>query len=76
MAAKKEVYRIQFFNSLEEENEATAKYRAERTPIESLQAAHLIITAMYREELENSDTKYDRITFVDPTDYYSQVEGV
>lgn len=55
---------ISFFNSLEEENEATSKYMAERTPEESLRAANLIITAMYRKELENTDKPYTNITFL------------
>jgi len=56
--------RISFFNSLEEENEATAKYMAVRTPEESFQAANMIITAMYRKELENTNKPYTNITFL------------
>jgi CRISPR-associated endonuclease Csn1 len=55
--------RIQFFSSLEEENEATAKYMAERTPEESLFAARRIIEAMYRRELEKINQPFTHITF-------------
>ncbi|MBE0638156.1 MAG: hypothetical protein IH598_06540 [Bacteroidales bacterium] len=57
--------KIQFFSSLQEENEATFKYMAERTPEESLQAAYQIITAMYRKELENNEKPYTSITFIE-----------
>lgn len=55
---------IQFFNSLHEENEATFKYMAERTPEENLKAANMIISAMYRKELENKEKPYTNITFL------------
>lgn len=55
--------RIQFFSSLDEENEATTKYLAERSPEESLFAARRIIEAMYRNELEDMDKPFTNITF-------------
>lgn len=55
--------RIQFFSSLDEENEATTKYLAERSPKESLFAARRIIEAMYRSELEDMDKPFTNITF-------------
>lgn len=54
---------IQFFNSNQEENEATYKYMAERTPEENFKAANMIITAMYRKELENTEKPFTNITF-------------
>ncbi len=56
--------RMQFFSSLSQENEATRRYMAERTPEESLQAAHQIIKAMYRKELESTAKPYTSITFL------------
>lgn len=70
MATIKDEFRIKFFNSPEKLNEAVAKRMAERTPEESLQIANLIITAMYRDELELSAKRFDRITFVEPTAFY------
>lgn len=55
---------IQFFSSLQEENEATHKLMADRTPEESLQVANMIIMAMYRKELENKEKPYTSITFL------------
>ncbi len=55
---------IQFFSNQQEENEATYKYMAERTPEENFLAAKMIITAMFRKELENKEKPYNNITFL------------
>jgi hypothetical protein len=55
---------IEVYSSFEEENEATAKLNALRTPEENFMIAHQIIKAMYHEEIKNMpDPPYSRITF-------------
>jgi len=56
--------KIEFFSSIQDENEATFKYMAERTPEENLRAANMIITALYRKELQNNEKPYTNITFL------------
>ncbi len=53
---------LEVFSSFEEENEATAKLNASRSPEENFMIAHEMIRAMYKTELEN-ERSHHSITF-------------
>lgn len=55
---------MQFFSSLEEENDATARLNAKLTPEEHLKNAHTLILALYEKELQHLEHPYYNITFV------------
>ena len=53
-----------FFSSFKEENGATAKLNALRSPEENYKIVHEMIRAMYREAIKNMpDPPFSRITF-------------
>ncbi len=55
---------LEIFFSFEEENKATAKLNASRSPEEHFSIANEMIKAMYRKEIENMpDPPYQNITF-------------
>ncbi len=55
---------LEIFSSFEDENEATTKLNASRSPEEHFRIAHEMIKAMYHKEIENMpDPPYQNITF-------------
>nr|NQU91144.1 hypothetical protein [Bacteroidota bacterium] len=61
--AQYQVNNIEFFTNFKDENEATAKLAASQLPIENLRNTHLMLVAIYKNEIENIKNPYFEITF-------------